>query len=71
MESNEVENLWVLVSVCIVYLLLLMVAWMKYYWRLEERIVATEYILAFIPIDEVNKNKKIANYIRNEISNRK
>ena len=40
---------------------------MKFYQNLEQKITATEYILTFIPIDEINKNPKIAQYIKEEI----
>lgn len=64
-------NLWVLVSFCVLCLVAVLLGWMWYYWGLEDKITATEYILAFIPIDEINKNGKIANYIREQILNRK
>lgn len=39
-------------------------AWIRFYNSLGQKIIATEYILTFIPIDQINKNPKIAKYIK-------
>ena len=67
----ETINIWILVSVCVFNMIFCMGAWLKYYHHLEAKIVATEYILTFIPIDEINKNKKIAEFIKKQIITRK
>ena len=59
--------LWILIAVCFTNLTLWLGFWWKYYGAIEEKIVATEYILTFIPLDEINKNPKIAEYIKNQI----
>ena len=57
----------VMLGVCIINCTILLWAWMSFYGSLEKKIVATEYILTFIPIDEINKNPKIVKYIREQV----
>jgi hypothetical protein len=57
----------VMLGVCILNCTVLLWAWMSFYGSLERKIVATEYILTFIPIDEINKNSKIVKYIKEQI----
>ena len=45
----------------------LLYIWLKFYNELEKKIKATEYILTFIPLDEINKNAKIVQYIKDKI----
>jgi hypothetical protein len=56
-----------MIALCVFNFTVLMLAWMKFYQSLEHKITATEYILTFIPIDEINKNPKISQYIKEEI----
>ncbi len=56
-----------MLTMCIANCTVLLFCWLRFYHNLEQKIAATEYILTFIPIDEINRNPKIANYIREEI----
>lgn len=47
-----------------VYMVFILIGIIKYYINLENRMIATEYILTFIPIDEINGNAKIGRYVR-------
>lgn len=57
----------IMLTMCISNFTILLFCWLKFYHSLEQKIAATEYILTFIPIDEINRNPKIANYIKEEI----
>ena len=57
----------VMLGLCILYCTVLLYAWMRFYGSLEKKIIATEYILTFIPLDEINKHPKIVKYIREEV----
>ena len=70
-DKKHNSHLWILICVCVVNLTLLLGIWWKYYGNVEEKIVATEYILTFIPLNEINKNKKIAQYIKENILGKK
>ena len=41
--------------------------WIQFFVEQEQKITATEYILTFIPIDEINKNPPIIKYIRENV----
>lgn len=56
-----------MITICILNITVLMWAWMRFYNSLGQKIIATEYILTFIPIDEINKNPKIAKYIKEQV----
>ena len=56
-----------MVGVSVLNLSVLLYIWLKFYNELEKKIKATEYILTFIPLDEINKNAKIVQYIKDKI----
>ncbi len=56
-----------MLGVCIVNCTVLIWGWIRFYNSLEKKMVATEYILTFIPIDEINKNPKIVRYIQDQV----
>ena len=66
-SSTEIVSFGIMLGLCIFNFTVLLFVWMKFYQNLEQKITATEYILTFIPIDEINKNPKIAQYIKEEI----
>lgn len=57
----------IMLSICIINMTFLLWGWIQFYNSLEQKIIATEYILTFIPIDEINKNPKIVKYIKDQI----
>lgn len=57
----------IMLTMCVANFTILLFCWVRFYHSLEQKIAATEYILTFIPIDEINRNPKIANYIKEEI----
>ena len=57
----------ILLAICIVNWTVLMWGWISFYNSLEDKMMATEYILTFIPIDEINKNPKIVRYINEQL----
>ena len=66
-EKTEIISFGMMLALCIFNFTVMLLGWMKFYQNLEQKIIATEYILTFIPIDEINKNPKIAQYIKEEI----
>lgn len=54
----------VMLSLIISSFLILYFGWYKFFELIEKQIMATEYILTFIPITEINKNPRISMYVR-------
>ena len=70
-QTEKNIRLWIVIAVCLTNFTLWLGLWWKYYQNVEEKIVATEYILIFIPLNEINKNPKIASYIKQKILDKK
>ena len=66
-RGNDSLLFAVMLAVCIINMTLLLWAWIRFYNSLGQKIIATEYILTFIPIDQINKNPKIAKYIKEQV----
>jgi hypothetical protein len=48
-----------------------LLGWIRFFNGLESKIVATEYILTFIPINEINKSLTILAYLKKKMVERK
>lgn len=71
MGSNDLASFVLMVVICLCNFTVLLFVWIRFYNNLEQKIIATEYILTFIPIDEINKNPKIVKYIKQDILDKK
>ena len=67
LASEDAVLFGMMVGVSVLNLSVLLYIWLKFYNELEKKIKATEYILTFIPLDEINKNAKIVQYIKDKI----
>jgi hypothetical protein len=67
LQVNDSIVFGLMLAICILNMSVLMWGWVSFYNSLEKKIIATEYILTFIPIDEINKNPKIVKYIKEKI----
>lgn len=67
LNYRELTMFSMMVALIVFNLLTYCLGWMRFYNNLETKIVATEYILTFIPITEINKNSTIINYLKEKM----
>lgn len=71
LQFRELTLFGMMLSLIAINLLAYLLGWIRFFGGLEAKIVATEYILTFIPLGEINKSPRILAYLRSKMLEKK
>jgi len=71
LQFREIIMFAMMLTLIGVNFLAYLLGWIRFYSSLQAKIVATEYILTFIPLTEINKSSRILSYLRKKMTEKK